>query len=143
MFQKKKWEVFSRLRFPRNTAPTYTMHVYAYNKFLKKFSLFVELSLGERVKLVLFGYIGKFILLLCLLYLFVCSLDILSSAFRLLGGRAAGEVFRDSQLLKNPVAGLMIGVLATVLVQSSSTSTSIVVSMVASESKTARHRANA
>lgn len=32
--------------------------------------------------------------------------------------------------MQNPVVGLMIGILVTVLVQSSSTSTSIVVSMV-------------
>lgn len=45
-------------------------------------------------------------------------------------GKAAGQVFADSEIFNNPIAGLMIGVLATVLVQSSSTSTSIVVSMV-------------
>lgn len=37
--------------------------------------------------------------------------------------------------MTNPVAGLMIGVLVTVLVQSSSTSTSIVVSMVGAGSE--------
>ena len=45
-------------------------------------------------------------------------------------GKAAGEVFGNNEIFSNPVAGLMIGVLTTVLVQSSSTSTSIVVSMV-------------
>lgn len=50
-------------------------------------------------------------------------------------GKAAGKVFSDSEIFKNPIAGLMIGVLATVLVQSSSTSTSIVVSMVGSKRK--------
>ncbi|ELU01605.1 hypothetical protein CAPTEDRAFT_182218 [Capitella teleta] len=86
----------------------------------------------EKVKRVLLGWLLKAILLVCLLYLFICSLDFLSSSFRLLGGKAAGEIFSSNQLLQNPVAGLMIGVLATVLVQSSSTSTSIVVTMVAS-----------
>ena len=78
--------------------------------------------------------VARVLAILSLLYCFVCSLGILSQAFRLVGGRAAGEVFRDSQLLKNPICGLMIGVLATVLLQSSSTSTSIVVSMVAADS---------
>jgi len=41
-----------------------------------------------------------------------------------------GVLFSDSELLKNPVVGLMIGVLVTVLVQSSSTSTSIIVGLV-------------
>lgn len=74
----------------------------------------------------------KVFALLSLLYFFICSLDLLGSAFRLLGGRAAGATFSDNKVLQNPIAGLMIGVLATVLVQSSSTSTSIVVTMVAS-----------
>ena len=77
----------------------------------------------------------KIVLLLGLLYFFICSLDFLSSAFRLLGGKAAGEAFASNKILSNPVAGLMIGILATVLVQSSSTTTSIVVAMVAADSK--------
>ncbi|KAL4635408.1 sodium-dependent phosphate transport protein 2B-like [Arapaima gigas] len=76
--------------------------------------------------------IGKFIILLGLLYLFVCSLDVLSSAFQLVGGKAAGDIFQDNAVLSNPVAGLVIGVMVTVLVQSSSTSSSIIVSMVSS-----------
>ncbi|XP_037530903.1 solute carrier family 34 member 2a [Nematolebias whitei] len=74
----------------------------------------------------------KFILLLGLLYMFICSLDILSSAFQLVGGKTAGNIFQDSSILSNPLAGLVIGVLVTLLVQSSSTSSSIVVSMVSS-----------
>ena len=50
-------------------------------------------------------------------------------------GKAAGQVFGDNEIFNNPIAGLMIGVLATVLIQSSSTSTSIVVSMVGSGRK--------
>jgi sodium-dependent phosphate cotransporter len=67
-----------------------------------------------------------------LLYCFICSLDVLQDAFQLLGGRVAGTIFTKSVLINNPLSGLMIGVLVTVLVQSSSTSTSIVVSMVGS-----------
>jgi len=73
----------------------------------------------------------RLILVLGVLYFFVCSLDVLQDAFQLLGGRSAGSLF-SSSLINNPVCGLMIGVLVTVLVQSSSTSTSIVVSMVGS-----------
>ncbi|XP_010844857.1 PREDICTED: sodium-dependent phosphate transport protein 2A isoform X2 [Bison bison bison] len=71
-------------------------------------------------------------LMLSFLYLFVCSLDVLSSAFQLAGGKVAGDIFKDNAILSNPVAGLVVGILVTVLVQSSSTSTSIVVSMVSS-----------
>ncbi len=92
-----------------------------------------EMTVKERV----FGLarvVGKLLMLAVLLYMFICSLGLMSDGFRLLGGRAAGQVFQDSQLLRNPICGVIIGVLATVLLQSSSTSTSIVVSMVASES---------
>ncbi|XP_007448867.1 PREDICTED: sodium-dependent phosphate transport protein 2B [Lipotes vexillifer] len=82
--------------------------------------------------LCVFQGIGKFILLLVFLYFFVCSLDVLSNAFQLVGGKVAGQFFSNNSIMSNPVAGLVIGVLVTVLVQSSSTSSSIVVSMVAS-----------
>ncbi|XP_064600960.1 sodium-dependent phosphate transport protein 2B-like [Liolophura sinensis] len=89
-----------------------------------------DLSTAGKVKRVVWDYFLRFIVLLGLLYLFICSLSFLSNAFQLLGGKEAGEAFKNKQLLGNPVAGLMLGVLATVLVQSSSTSTSIVVAMV-------------
>ncbi|RXG70595.1 Sodium-dependent phosphate transport protein 2B [Armadillidium vulgare] len=73
----------------------------------------------------------KMVALVCLLYFFVASLNLLASSFRLIGGRTASAVFQNSELLGNPVVGLMIGVLVTVVVQSSSTSSSIIVSMVA------------
>ena len=42
-------------------------------------------------------------------------------------------LFKNSELLNNPVVGVMIGVLVTVLVQSSSTSTTIIVGLVAAD----------
>ncbi|XP_062419421.1 solute carrier family 34 member 2b [Pungitius pungitius] len=90
-----------------------------------------DLDTKGKVLRVLSG-IMKAVMLVGLLYLFICSLDVLSSAFQLVGGKAAGDIFQDNVILSNPVAGLVIGVLVTVLVQSSSTSSSIVVSMVSS-----------
>ncbi|GFO40645.1 sodium-dependent phosphate transport protein 2a [Plakobranchus ocellatus] len=75
----------------------------------------------------------KISLVLAFLYAFICLLDLLDNAFRLLGGKTAGSVFQDSELLKNPITGLMIGVLATVILQSSSISSSIVITMVGSK----------
>lgn len=49
-----------------------------------------------------------------------------------LTGRVAGDIFQKNAILSNPVAGLVVGILVTVLVQSSSTSTSIIVSLVSS-----------
>ncbi|XP_008829429.1 sodium-dependent phosphate transport protein 2C [Nannospalax galili] len=91
-----------------------------------------DVSVDSRLRLVVIGFL-KACGLLGSLYFFICSLDILSSAFQLLGSKMAGDIFKDNMVLSNPVAGLVIGVLVTVLVQSSSTSSSIVVSMVASK----------
>ncbi|XP_048193481.1 sodium-dependent phosphate transport protein 2C-like isoform X2 [Perognathus longimembris pacificus] len=96
-----------------------------------------EFSTASRLSQVAVGFL-KVCGLLGSLYFFICSLDILSSAFQLLGSKMAGDIFKDNVVLSNPVAGLVIGVLVTVLVQSSSTSSSIVVSMVASKLLTVR-----
>ncbi|PVD20447.1 hypothetical protein C0Q70_18603 [Pomacea canaliculata] len=90
-----------------------------------------DLSLAKKVWRVLWVFLRLGLLLGCL-YLFICSLGLLEDSFQLLGGKTAGKTFQNDKLLSNPVAGLMIGVLATVLVQSSSTSTSIVITMVGS-----------
>ena len=63
------------------------------------------------------------------LYFFLLSLELLGSSAKVLGGCSAGGLMGDNA---NPVAGLVIGELATALVQSSSTTTSIVVSLVGS-----------
>ena len=93
-----------------------------------------DLTGKEKSQRVVVG-IAKVTALLILLYFFVCSLDVLSLGFRLVGGRTTGEIFRQSDILQNPVVGVMIGILTTVLVQSSSTSTSIIVSMVSAGCK--------
>uniref|UniRef100_A0A8P0PQ29 Sodium-dependent phosphate transport protein 2A n=1 Tax=Canis lupus familiaris TaxID=9615 RepID=A0A8P0PQ29_CANLF len=90
-----------------------------------------ELGLAQKLCQVGMTFL-KVPLMLAFLYLFVCSLDVLSSAFQLAGGKVAGDIFKDNAILSNPVAGLVVGILVTVLVQSSSTSTSIIVSMVSS-----------
>lgn len=61
------------------------------------------------------------------LYFFLVGLDLLGNAFKILAGDSAGEMFA---FVSNPFAGIVVGILATVLLQSSSTSTSIVVSIV-------------
>ena len=83
-----------------------------------------------QVKQVIIPVFVRVLALLTCLYFFVCSLSFLSDSFRILGGKNIGALFSNSELLQNPVVGLMIGVLVTVLVQSSSTSTSIIVGLV-------------
>ena len=70
---------------------------------------------------------GLIIAFLGALYCFLVGLKIMGDAFKTLGGCEAGVLF---DFINNPIAGLMVGVLSTVLVQSSSTTTSIVVSLV-------------
>merc|ERR1711998_503029 len=96
---------------------------------VKKWS---ELDGGEKAKTagILFA---KICVILLSLYLFICSLSFLADGFRLVAGRQAGEVFGNSMVFNNPIAGMLVGVLVTVLVQSSSTSTSIVITMVAAD----------
>lgn len=72
----------------------------------------------------------KIIGVLVALYFFLAGLSLMGGSFGALGGKGAGELFT---ITDNPIAGLMVGVLATVLVQSSSTSTSIVVGLVGAD----------
>lgn len=62
-----------------------------------------------------------------LLYLFLLSITMLGTAFKLMGKEVAAQIF---QATSNPLVGLMIGVLVTSIVQSSSTTTSLVVGLV-------------
>ena len=61
-------------------------------------------------------------------YILITAVSIIGSGFGAATGGRAEEIFAFAQ---NPVIGLVIGILATVLTQSSSTTTSIVVGMVA------------
>ncbi|KAB7507126.1 Sodium-dependent phosphate transport protein 2A [Armadillidium nasatum] len=89
-----------------------------------------DMTTTEKVKRVTINII-KVTCVLTLLYFFICSLDLLSSSFRLISGKSTSGLL-NNDYISNPIVGLMIGILVTVLVQSSSTSTSIIVSMVAS-----------
>jgi len=64
-----------------------------------------------------------------LLYLFFFSIELMSSAFKMAGRGFAEQLINT---VSDPVAGLIMGFLATSLIQSSSTTTTIVVGLVAS-----------
>lgn len=74
------------------------------------------------------GVIGRVVGLLLMLYVFLVGINVMGDAFKLIGGGTAGEMF---QAIRHPIAGLMVGMIATALVQSSSTTTSIIVGLVA------------
>jgi len=61
------------------------------------------------------------------LYFFLFGLAVMGDSFKALSGKGAGALMGG---VSNPVAGLMVGIVVTVLLQSSSTTTSIVTSMV-------------
>lgn len=69
-----------------------------------------------------------FVLFLIFLYLFLVSIQLMGSAFKYFGRGFAETLLTTTS---NPVNGLFIGLLSTALVQSSSTTTSIVVGLVA------------
>ena len=73
--------------------------------------------------------VAIFLILTCL-WLFGLGLEFLGSGAKVMGGCAAGELFGGTS---NPVLGLMTGILATVLLQSSSTTTAIIVGLVGAE----------
>lgn len=68
------------------------------------------------------------ILVLALLFVFLVGVNGLGDGFKSLGSGLLDSFFRATE---NPFMGLMVGVLATTLVQSSSVSTSLIVGLVA------------
>jgi sodium-dependent phosphate cotransporter len=70
----------------------------------------------------------KLLAIVGLVYLFILSITLLGSAFKLAGREAAESIFQSTD---NPLVGLVIGLLATAVIQSSSTTTSIIIGLVA------------
>ena len=66
---------------------------------------------------------------LFLLYLFFTSIELMSTAFKMAGSGFAEQLINT---VSDPVAGLILGFAATGIIQSSSTTTTIVVGLVAS-----------
>jgi len=72
--------------------------------------------------------IAKLVGIFACLYFFIVGINGMSHAFKLFGKEFADNMLRTTS---SPFVGLFIGILATALVQSSSTTTSIIVGMVA------------
>ena len=68
------------------------------------------------------------LLVVGLLYLFLVGVKLLEGGVKTLGSDTAGGLFDD---ITNPLAALFVGILATVLVQSSSVTTATIVGLVA------------
>lgn len=72
--------------------------------------------------------LSNLIFLLCFLYLFLFSLELMGTSLKMFGRDLAETLIATTT---NPLVGLFIGILATSIIQSSSSTTSIVVGMVA------------
>jgi len=70
----------------------------------------------------------NFIGLIIFLYLFFISLELMGSSLKMFGKAFAKSLI---QTTSNPIVGLFIGILSTSITHSSSSTTSIVVGMVA------------
>ena len=81
------------------------------------------------------GTILRILRVAALLYLFLFAIGLLGGAFKLFGKGFSEALITGTS---NPVIGLMIGLLATSLIQSSSSTTSIVVGLVAAGALTVR-----
>ena len=69
------------------------------------------------------------VLVVALIYVFLVGVSMLESGIKVMGADTQASLFVS---VNNPIAGLFVGILGTVLVQSSSASTSVVVGLVAS-----------
>lgn len=80
----------------------------------------------------------KLLAIFSTLYFFMWSSSLLSQAFNLASYHYAGTFIRTSGFLQNPLIGLMVGVITTVLFQSSGAVTSVLVTIVGSGVLTVR-----
>lgn len=80
----------------------------------------------------------KLLAIFSTLYFFMWSSGLLSQAFNLASYHYAGNFIRTSGFLQNPLIGLMVGVITTVVFQSSGAVTSVLVTIVGSGVLTVR-----
>jgi len=88
------------------------------------FKFFYFLSGVNWLKVFLFFFVWY------LIWMFLECLGLMGTGFKLLGGKDSAKLF---DVVDNPISGLMIGILSTVLVQSSSTTTSIIIGLVGAD----------
>jgi len=70
----------------------------------------------------------QWLMVASLVYLLICAVGMIGGGFKMSAGNQAKELFAFAS---NPFAGLVVGTVATALIQSSSTVTSIIVGLVA------------
>ena len=71
----------------------------------------------------------RLVLVILLLFLFLVAIELLGASFKTIGAETAQSLIAS---VTNPFAGLGVGILATVMVQSSSVTTATIVGLVGS-----------
>lgn len=84
----------------------------------------IETSNSDRAS----NNLSQWLVVAALVYLLICAVSIIGGGFKMAAGGHAKELF---EFASNPFAGLVIGTVATALIQSSSTVTAIIVGLVA------------
>ncbi|KAI6234525.1 hypothetical protein M3Y99_00805000 [Aphelenchoides fujianensis] len=97
-----------------------------------------KLSTGQKVQRVV-GVFLKIGVLFTIIFCFICSLGLLTDAFKLIGVRGIGHTIKSSSLIQNPVSASILGMMSTLVLQNGSTLVSILVGMVASGLITVHH----
>ena len=87
------------------------------------------MNLRESVQRTMFDTLIRVVTLLGSLYIFFLSIELMGSSMKMFGKGFAETLIASTS---NPLVGLFIGILSTSLIQSSSTTTSIVVGLVGS-----------
>ena len=100
------------------------------NNIVNNLEISNHIKIDEIKSFSLFDRFVYFLYLMGLLYFFIFGLDLMSNSFKALSGKNVGLFF---SYINNPIAGLMVGIIVTVFLQSSSTTTSIIVTMVGSD----------
>lgn len=98
-------------------------------KSMKRIDSAVDRS-SNKLKSILIGTFKVVGILLCV-WIFICSIKLMYFSLMAIAGKTAGDIFSSNVFLSNPITGLIIGILFTVIIQSSSTTISIVVAMTA------------
>ncbi|KAI6174162.1 hypothetical protein M3Y98_01159900 [Aphelenchoides besseyi] len=88
------------------------------------------MSVAEKTEQIL-SIVLKLFILLIIIFGFICTLGLLADAFKLIGGRGLGNLIKHSPLLMNPISATIIGMIASLILQSSSTLISVLIGMIA------------
>lgn len=96
----------------------------------KKVVEWSELSTSEKVEQILW-IILKVIGVFVVIFAFICSLALLTDAFKLIGGQGIGRAVRNNRFIQNPISASIIGMVITIILQSSSTLVGLLVAMIA------------